>query len=74
MTDEAPRACVACQGAMSPIVVMDHAYRQMVTLTYRLPEDRPSFWTGRYATAGTVRAFMCAECGRIALYGEQPNP
>ena len=74
MTDETSRTCLECEGAMSPIVVMDNAYRQMVVLTYRLPDDRPSFWTGQYATAGTVRAFMCADCGRIALYGEKPNP
>jgi hypothetical protein len=28
---------------------------------YRLPEDRLSFWTGKYPTAGPVMAFMCED-------------
>jgi hypothetical protein len=60
---------------MSPIIIMDksrpgltkHAYAG--SLEYRLPDDRLSFWTGKYPTAGAVRAFMCEGCGRIALYG-----
>jgi hypothetical protein len=38
-----------------------------------LPDDRLSFWTGKYPTAGTVRAFMCEGCSRIALYGGEPE-
>lgn len=63
---------------MSPIVIMDVApglARRAVAgpLTYRLPDDRPSFWTGKYPTAGVVQAYMCAGCGRIALYGDKPD-
>jgi hypothetical protein len=60
---------------MSPIVIMDKMargptkYRYAGMLEYRLPEDRLSFWTGKYPTAGSVQAFMCQDCGRIALYG-----
>jgi hypothetical protein len=73
------RTCVECQGAMSPIVIMDLApglARRAVAgpLTYRLPEDRVSFWTGRYSTTGVVQAFMCAGCGRIAMYGCAVDP
>ncbi len=78
MADEVSRTCVECQAAMSPIVIMDvrpGAAQRSVEgpLTYRLPEDQRSFWTGRYPTAGSVQAFMCAGCGRIALYGGEPN-
>jgi len=65
---------------MSPIVIMDRYYpgaaphRFTGALEYRLPDDRLSFWTGRYLTAGQVRAFLCAGCGRIALYGDRPGP
>jgi hypothetical protein len=38
-------------------------------LEYRLPDDRRSFWSGKYPTAGSVQGFMCENCGRIALYG-----
>jgi hypothetical protein len=63
---------------MSPIVLMDKApglasHAVAGPLTYRLPDDRVSFWTGRYPSAGVVRAFLCAGCGRIALYGDMPE-
>jgi hypothetical protein len=60
---------------MAPIIIMDKfrggpvKHRETQSLEYRLPEDRISFWTGKYPTAGEVQAFMCANCGRIALYG-----
>jgi hypothetical protein len=74
MADEASKTCVECQGTMSPIIVMDKDSFGMTPrgpqpLEYRLPDDRRSFWTGKYPTAGQVRAFLCAGCGRIALYG-----
>ena len=63
---------------MAPIVIMDIApgqARRAVAgpLTYRLPDDRVSFWTGAYPTAGVVQAFMCQGCARIALYGCAPH-
>jgi hypothetical protein len=72
------RTCVECQGSMSPIVVMDVApgvARRAVAgpLTYRLPDDRVSFWSGKYPTQGVVQGYMCAGCGRIALYGRAPD-
>lgn len=45
------------------IVVMDRNYRHVETLAYRLPNDRVSFWSGKYATAGTVQAL----CARVAV-------
>jgi len=79
MAEEVSRTCVECQGSMSPIIMMDKLHtmptphRYTGSLEYRLPEDRLSFWTGKYPTAGTVRAFLCAGCGRIALYGGLPD-
>jgi hypothetical protein len=61
---------------MSPIIIMDKLHplptkhRYAGSLEYRLPDDRLSFWTGKYPTAGPVWAFMCGGCGRIALYGD----
>ncbi len=77
MADEVKK-CVECKGVLSPIVIMDVApgvARRAVAgpLTYRLPDDRVSFWKGGYPTAGVVQAFMCAACGRIALYGDKPD-
>lgn len=76
--DEVSRVCVECQGAMFPIIIMDKlhpvptAHRHASTLEYRLPDDRLSFWSGKYPTAGKVHAFLCEGCGRIALYGAMP--
>ena len=77
MAEEAPKTCSECQGRMSPIIIMDQnrwggTGPGPQLLEYRLPEDKRSFWTGAYPTAGPVRAFMCEECGRIALYGAAP--
>jgi len=85
--DEGSRTCTECQGRMSPIIVMDKlhtgptkqlhmgptTHRNTGSLEYRLPDDRLSFWTGKYPTAGPVAAFMCEGCGRIALYGGKPD-
>ena len=68
MADEATIRCLDCQAIMSPVVL----YGDTGTpegLLYRRPEDSRSFWTGRYPPGGQVRAFMCADCGRIVLYG-----
>ncbi len=64
---------------MSPVVIMDRQpgglARRAVAglLEYRMPDDRVSFWTGQYPTAGVVQAYLCAGCGRIALYGDKPD-
>ncbi len=79
MENEVSRTCVECQGQMSAIIIMDKyrhgltKHRDTMPLEYRLPDDHLSFWTGRYPSAGEVKAFMCANCGRIALYGGKPE-
>jgi hypothetical protein len=63
---------------MAPIVIMDKSHRSPTAhrfagaLEYRLQDDRVSFWTGKYPSAGLVRAYLCEDCGRIALYGGEP--
>lgn len=73
MADEPTKTCVDCDGTMLPIAIMDHMHRGSTVLHYRMPDDKVSFWTGGYPTAGAVNAFMCAGCGRIALYGALPK-
>jgi hypothetical protein len=79
MADELARTCPECQGAMSEIIIMDQGVRPATyvgasgVLSYRQPDDKQSFWTGKYPTAGRVLAFLCGDCGRIALYGGVPN-
>ncbi len=78
MTNDASKTCVECQGVLSPIILMDKDRYGSTgpgpqSIEYRLPGDSRSFWTGKYPTAGPVRAFMCANCGRIALYGSAPD-
>lgn len=75
MAEATSKTCAECQGAMLPIVIMDKVHHSGTTrgLEYRRPEDSRSFWTGKYPTAGPVRAFLCAGCGRIALYGGDPD-
>ena len=73
MRNVTSKTCVECQGAMSPIIVMDNGRYGVQTLEYRRPDDSPSFWTGKYPTAGRVLAMMCGDCGRIALYGAAPD-
>ena len=73
MSNEPSRSC-ECGGAMAPIEVIDkHAgmtrLSQAGPLEYRLPGERPSFWTGRFPSGGILRAFMCGECGRVSFYG-----
>ena len=74
MSDEDARDCTECEGSMFPVVMMDKMHGGIGQLEYRLPDDKRSFWTGRYPTAGLVQAFLCQDCGRIALYGQVSNP
>jgi hypothetical protein len=73
MSDEATKKCVECEGVMSQVVVLDRNYKSVQQLAYRQMDDKVSFWTGSYATAGPVLAYMCGNCGRLALYGGTPE-
>lgn len=61
--------CVECDGRMAPIRILDRNYRTVESLNYTLPGAKQSFWTGRFPEAGVVEAMMCADCGRITLFG-----
>ncbi|HUQ71201.1 MAG TPA: hypothetical protein VM165_16860 [Planctomycetaceae bacterium] len=79
MADETTRVCIECEGTMSPILVMDrdsygNAGRDPKGLAYRSPDDKRSFWTGKYPSAGLVQSFLCNDCGRIAMYGTVASP
>ena len=78
MQDETTKTCMACQGAMTPVMVLDRDSYGLTrqgtqVLAYRHPDDSQSFWTGKYPTAGIVRAYMCEGCGKIDLYGSAPD-
>ena len=79
MADESTRKCAECRGPMLPIVIMDKVgntftkHAAVSEMEYRQPDDSRSFWTGKFPTAGKVRAFLCGDCGRISLYGEAPD-
>ncbi len=68
--------CPQCEAVTTPVVVMDkvHPHVGGLDLEYRLPGDRPSFWSGHYPTAGRVNALMCSGCGLIQLFGERNEP
>lgn len=72
MPEEQVKTCSDCNGALRPITIMDRGdlNRFAGELTYRMVDDKLSFWTGRYPTAGPVQAFLCQDCGRIALFGK----
>ena len=71
MSEEPVRLCSDCDGELQPIVIMDNAHGgRIYGLEYRQPDDKRSFWTGGYPTAGPVEAYLCQDCGRIALYGQ----
>ena len=73
MTGTEERRCKECGGATHEIHVMDKvgmAGEFAADLEYSLPEARRSFWTGKYAPSGKVRALLCEGCGQITLYGK----
>ena len=60
MADDTSKTCIECQGTMSPIIVTHTAYgfsnMGAKQLDYHQPDDRRSFWTGKYPSAGQVHA------------------
>ena len=82
MADDVARTCVECQGSMFPITIMDKSHpgptkhRHTGSLEYRMPEDRLSFWTGKFPTAGMVQAVIArAAAGSPCMAaGRTPEP
>jgi hypothetical protein len=62
--------CDSCDSALHPIKLIDKAHGQRHTdLEYAPADAARSFWTGRYPIEGKVEAYLCAGCGRIAMFG-----
>ncbi len=56
---------------MHPIKLIDKSHGKMHTDFEYAPADAArSFWTGRYPIQGKVEAYLCAGCGRIAMFGQ----
>ncbi len=63
-------ACDSCNSDMHPIKLIDKSHGKMHTDFEYAPADAArSFWTGRYPIEGKVEAYLCAGCGRIAMFG-----
>ena len=63
--------CPDCNGAMGPIQLLDYrADSRQGEPHYAAAEAKPSRFWHEFRIAGTVRAFMCADCGLIRLYGD----
>jgi hypothetical protein len=56
---------------MGPIQLLDYrADSRQGETHYAADEAEPSRFWHEFRIAGTVRAFICADCGLIRLYGE----
>lgn len=63
--------CPDCNGAMGPIHLLDkRGGLAQGEPRYAAAEAEPSWFLHLIPSAGTVRAFMCADCGLIRLYGD----
>lgn len=69
--------CPDCGGALAPIKLLDATDRRMesgvghVEIGYATRSSVPSDLTGSIPESGKVKARMCADCGRILLYGDR---
>ena len=71
MSEPEVRTCTDCDGELQPITIMDVGHQGRIhALQYHAADDKRSFWTGRYPTAGAVQAYLCQDCGRIAMFGQ----
>ena len=66
MSSKQDRYCPDCRVPAHEIKLSNVARLLFPRLTYSLAGGRPSFWTSRYPVEGTVSAFLCDHCGRIA--------
>jgi hypothetical protein len=68
--------CPDCGATLHEIKLIDrvHPYMgQVEGLLYALPESKRSIWTGTFQVEGAVASFMCEQCGRIFLYGQNDS-
>ena len=67
----AEKKCVECGGAARPIRLIDKGEAgSHHDVEYAARDAGQGFWTWRYPVAGRVAAWLCPDCGRIALYAE----
>ena len=69
--------CEACDGPFQPIKLIDatgpgwdQEGAAHIDLSYASAEATASLFLGKVPRRGVVRGLICAECGRITLYGE----
>lgn len=62
--------CSDCGGTTHEIKLVDvREDGVQADAQYTLPEDKASWWKGGRPIRGTIVAYMCEACGRIAHYG-----
>lgn len=62
--------CTDCGGQLQEIQVVESTRNAgAVPLRFGTREAKTSFWSGAFPAEGTVMAFMCSSCARIAFYG-----
>lgn len=66
------KKCLECEGVMNPIRVIDHSYgTSEFELAYSASDRTKNNWGGSYfKELGSVKAWMCDDCGAIRLYGQ----
>lgn len=73
--------CPDCGGDLYAIKLLDATDSTRsgegmshVELSYAAPEASASFFTRSVAKAGTVKAKLCSQCGRIFLFASRATP
>jgi hypothetical protein len=62
--------CADCGGTTHEIKLVDlWEYGMQGDAQYTQPEDKARWWKGGRPIRGTIAAYMCEACGRIAHYG-----
>lgn len=66
--------CPDCDVLLSPIRLLQGATGQARgELAYAPADAKPSLWNAAFPVAGSIRALLCAECGRVLLYAVLPR-
>lgn len=60
------KRCTGCGIDLVPILLRED-------FKYASSDAKPSIWDGHYPVAGTIRAYMCPECGLVSLYAAVPK-
>lgn len=70
MTDPKKREFRECGGAVHEIMLVDKGhFNASQPVEYAATDAKRTFWTSSVPMAGQVKAFKCAQCGLISLYG-----